>query len=527
MKSNFKMIMCILSISIFLFSTTTAISENPKRISHPFVYNEDDLDPLVDIVVTVEIQKIRSFDRYDWITNTIEKIDWLDDPDLYVKVFINDAEFVSKVWHNTKYIYDPQWSATLNVPDDEEFVDIKIQLWDWNIGIDRLCDISDDVNGKKDSYDIEIIYDLKTGNWFGDDFIASDPYNPASVDPSGYGRLNGCDDNSIYQRDRDCELYFDIYQNDYDEDGLPYWSEVNFYGTDPQIDNTGYDIDDDGVPIEWEHKWGQYFYYDWHNETYYRQWFYDPFISEDHSNLDLDNDGLDNVEEYLTSQWGSDPFRKDLFIELDQMEESLRGESSIMPEKSKELLRTAYNRQNVVYHLDDGCMGGSDMIPFKEVVDRDDLQDFYRDYFLHRDLTNWRRGVFHYGLIVYRAEGTPNGFVFWGGSGPYLDSFQISSEGMERKAKRFYLNRNICYASAFMHESGHTLGIFHGNTPGCDDWEGKYPWQKNWMKWKPYKSIMNYRYVYQMVDYSDGSRGKNDFDDWDRIDLTFFQREMW
>jgi hypothetical protein len=78
-----------------------------------------------------------------------------------------------------------------------------------------------------------------------------------------------------------------------------------------------------------------------------------------------------------------------------------------------------------------------------------------------------------------------------------------------------------------MHETGHTLGIFNGNTPGCDDQMGKYPWQKNWWKWRPYKSVMNYGYMYQIVDYSDGSRGKNDFDDWSRLDLTFFQRQMW
>ena len=32
---------------------------------------------------------------------------------------------------------------------------------------------------------------------------------------------------------------------------------------------------------------------------------------------------------------------------------------------------------------------------------------------------------------------------------------------------------------------------------------------------------MNYRYVYSdLVDYSDGSRGKNYFDDWAIIDMT-------
>ena len=350
--------------SIFLtslmVSSAYSISGKPEPYNSVPSINETDLDPLDDVEVTVEIKQIRSLEKFDWQVPALEKIDLISDPDFYVKVFINNAEFVSNVWHNTKYIYDPQWSATLNVPDEEEFVDIKIQLWDWDVGIDKLCDISSDYDGFKDSRDIEITYDLKTGTWFGDDFISGEP---VEFDPSGYGRLNGCDDGSIYQLDRDCELWFDIYQTDYDGDNIPYWTEVNVFGTDPQTDNTGEDSDEDGVPIEWEHKWGSYLAYNWHEGTFDRKWFYNPFEWEDHKNIDLDQDGIDNVEEYLTSQWGSDPFRKDIFIELDQMEDSPNGDISVLPEGAKELLRTVFDRQNIVYHLDDGCMGGSDVIP--------------------------------------------------------------------------------------------------------------------------------------------------------------------
>lgn len=512
----------VTSIMIFSLTMASVYAGQQHTTHHTQTLLFEDLDPLVDIAITVDIQKIRSLEKNDNHVHSNKKIDLMSDPDFYVKVFINDVPFTSTVWRNTKYIDNPEWSATLNVPDEQEFVTIQIQLWDENGIVDKRCDISSDFNSYEDSFDIELTYSLKTGLWWGDDYVTPDTL---SFDPSGYGRLNGCDDGSIYERgQRDCELWFDIYQTDYDSDGIPYWTEVNIYGTDPMIDNGGEDADNDGCPIEWEHHYG-HGYDDWYGQYY---WWYDPFIYNDHAATDLDNDGLDNVEEYLTWEYGSDPFRKDVFIELDYMAESPMGESSALPEESKELLRTAFNRQNIVYHLDDGSWknSGSDVIPFDAETDNDELQNIYWNYFLEQDPQNWRRGVFHYGLIVYNASYP--GFVFWGGVEPYLDCYQISSKGMEKKVvPNINRKRTIVYASAYMHEFGHTLGIFNGNTPGCDDSNGKYWWQPNWWKWRPYKSVMNYGYMYLMVDYSDGSRGRNDFDDWNRIDLTFFQNKLW
>ena len=164
------------------------------------------------------------------------------------------------------------------------------------------------------------------------------------------------------------------------------------------------------------------------------------------------------------------------------------------------------------------------------------------EYFLNGDLNNWRRGAFHYGLITYHHE-YYHGFAFPShieGKPAYLDCFQIATKEHEvvpfkypilhiigRKSLNKQYHREIIYASAIMHETGHVLGIFHSNTPGCDNASGKFPWQKDWWVWRNYKSVMNYGLMYTFVDYSDGSRGRNDFDDWDRIDLTFFQREVW
>ncbi|MEM0466315.1 MAG: hypothetical protein QXX20_01760 [Candidatus Thermoplasmatota archaeon] len=521
-NSTIVKLLCTLCVTCFLVIPAGAYQAPTRNHSTTGLANTD-FDPLVDIVVNVELRAIRAFDKLDIQEFSQKKIDLWSDPDFYVKVFINDVEFRSDIWRNTKYLYNIQWSATLNVPDDQEFVTVKIQLWDWNFGRDRICDISRDTGqGYVDSCDAEMIYSIKTGTWWGDDYTDNDPL---SADPSGYGRLNGCDDGSIYSFERDCELWFNICQNDFDHDTLPYWAEAYMYGTDPMIDNRGDDSDHDGCPIEWEHRFGHYFSL-WSEQHF---WFYNATIWDDHMTLDPDSDGVSNYEEYLTSQWGSDPFRKDLFVELDLMEPNPDGEWSTFPANAKELLRTAYDRRNIVFYLDDDGFygGGGELFPFKTQTTYEELQAMYMEYFLHGDVNNWRRGVFHYCLLVYYSP--PGGFVFWGGVGPYLDAFSLSTHLFESdKVKpKTQHRRDIVYASALMHECGHTLGIFNGNTPGCDDQNGKYPWQKNFWIWRPYKSVMNYGYMYKIVDYSDGSRGRNDFNDWARIDLTLFQRPMW
>ena len=73
-----------------------------------------------------------------------------------------------------------------------------------------------------------------------------------------------------------------------------------------------------------------------------------------------------------------------------------------------------------------------------------------------------------------------------------------------------------------MHECGHTLDF--RPIPGHNK-ASYYPWQIDWWLAHPYKSCMNYGYMYTTVDYSDGSRPFGDYDDWERMDLTFFQED--
>jgi hypothetical protein len=532
------MLVTILFISTNAFAIknldTSTIQEEEESIETSIDYNkykkntgnENDLDPNADLSITVTINEVRAFD----------KIDLFSDPDFYVKIYVNDMEYISSIQRNQKYVYNPGWTATFNVDDFEEFVDIKIQLWDWNPLIDEICDISKNFPDDTyiEQYDVDLTYSLKTGHWVGEDYVRS---KPRFADMSGYGRLNGCDDNTIYKRDKDCELWFTITQDDYDGDNIPYWSEVYVYGTDPQVNDIGLDEDADGVPLEWEHKWGHYLSWNWYTQQYEHYWFYDPFVWDDHKNLDIDEDGLQNTEEYLTSEWGSDPFRKDIFMELDQMEKGPNGEGALVPEGTIDLLTDVYSKHDIVLHIDDGCMGGGQLIPFDINTSGREMDEIYLNYFLNNDPDNWRRGVFHYGLIIYRSDFHP-GFVFSStndGENWTLDSFCISTKWHEtlpmkdpiwdiilRRSFDSETHREIIYATAIMHETGHNLGLFGNNPPGVDADTG-FGNILLWFRYKNYRSCMNYGYIYYLVDYSDGSHGRNDFDDWGNIDLTLFE----
>ncbi len=441
----------------------------------------EDFDPLTDVNITVDILAIRALDVFD---------NSLSDADFFVKVYINEVEYTSVVWHDISYIYEPHFSVTTDVPDDEEFVMVKIQLWEWNSDENLLCDIGDE------NQDVTITYSIKNGHWLGDDELK---------DPSGYGRLNGCDDGSIYENQLDCELWFNIYQNDYDNDSLAYWVEVNTYDTDPTIDNSGEDFDDDYLPIEYEHKWG-----------------FNPLLSEDHINNDYDLDSLTTYEEFLTNEYSTDPFRKDVLIEYDFMETGPTGEENIVPLDADDLLKNPFHRRNINIHID-----RDEMIPFDEDAGIQEVFNIYDEYYLHNTSDLWRRSVFHYGLFV--SECTPPGYGFSGDVTPYwgyipgTNGFVISCRQMERSSVRDSNTLAYTFGSAIMHEMGHNFGIKGGNPPGCDNRGCIYPWRLSfWLYWN-YKSCMNYRYTYKIFDYSDGSHGKRDFDDWSAIDLTYFE----
>ena len=276
-------------------------------------------------------------------------------------------------------------------------------------------------------------------------------------------------------------------------------SEMFGYG-DHKIELTGIDTDDDGVPNWWEEKWG-----------------YNPSIWDDHINIDLDNDSLNNFEECYTDKYGSNPFYKDIFIEFDWM---LSDDITISNKPSDNLVNEMKNRfkeHNITLHVDLGNLDGGEEIPFIDSFPYEILIDLYWDYFLHNDLNNPRKNIFHYGLIVNQGPWTGFAFIGWA----HLNSFCISAQQLAEGSPNYARGQLIMTGS--MHETGHTLGLFVDDFGGNDNRGTVKPWYKEFWLYRNYKSCMNYRYTWEILDYSDGNNGNGDFDDWGNIDFSFFK----
>jgi len=365
--------------------------------------------------------------------------------------------------------------AVQNVPDEKENIPVLISIFEKGL------------LSEKEIIATNLVYNMERGEWYGDDYVG---------DENGYGHIMG----------NGYEIWFDIEFNDYDGDGLTYWEEKNVYHTDPRVNDSGKDFNGDGIPIEWEDRWG-----------------YNPSENNSASGEDPDRDGLTNLQEWQQSKWLSDPFRKDIFMEVDSMLDRNRGVYSF-PEKSKQLLYSSFTRHNIIMHIDTGGMGGGEEIPYNKKITYHETNEIYWKYFLHNDITNERKGVFHYVIFCSYGAITRGGYSFQGLDN--LDGFVLAIQYIYDWRVR-ESHRELSTASLFMHELGHNLGLFEYTFGGIDNESCNTPLHPGWWKYSSYNSCLNYRYSFSLVDYSDGSRGANDYNDWNNIDLTFFKNSTY
>ena len=149
-----------------------------------------------------------------------------------------------------------------------------------------------------------------------------------------------------------------------------------------------------------------------------------------------------------------------------------------------------------------------------------ELRDIYWDNFLHNDLNNPRKGIFHYCFVTdYGPYPGFGGFAFFGWD--HLDSWEIAGQRVDENHP--LKNKQHVILSIIMHELGHNMGLLSDDCGGNDNLPATKTFSRQWFKYFPYQSIMNYMFTYWILDYSDGSRGKNDYDDWSNLEFDFFK----
>jgi hypothetical protein len=201
----------------------------------------------------------------------------------------------------------------------------------------------------------------------------------------------------------------------------------------------------------------------------------------------------------------------------------LDGTPNIFWKESQQMLIERFNEHDITVHIDDGCMGGGgEYLPFLPPgtygQDKGYIAQFYKNNFADE-----RKGIFRY-LVTAHGGGWchPQDYKH------YYDCMTVPSTlafykdylgyGLSPRAQR------IGRAVQVIHELGHSCGFMPElTTYGIDNTSSKYGDNPDY-PWYDYYSVMNYDYFgKRLFDYSDGSHGENDYDDWGNIDLMFFQ----
>ena len=296
---------------------------------------------------------------------------------------------------------------------------------------------------------------------------------------------------------------------------IPWWIETNILNTDPQVDDSKLDPDNDGIPTNWEWKWG-----------------YNPFKWDNHTFLDPDLDGIQNVEEYTMNKWLANPYHPEIFIEVDYMDQTPKklfnkdgwdGWEHLFYEESQQMLMELFNEHGYTVHIDDGIMfGGGDILPFGRGNGAYQQETGVVSGFYHNNFVDERKGIFRYMVIAYGG-----GWCHPQDSKHFYDCMCVPHNRNFFKNQLGYAlterTKRIGQSIQVLHELGHSLGMLLDHCGGVDNSSAKagnpsdYPWLD-------YVSVMNYDYFWaRYFDYSDGKNGKYDADDWGSIDLTFFQ----
>ena len=462
---------------------------------------DDRITPYTIQGLIVEVNRIRNRGLMDKIL-VVGSLSWRQTPSFYYKIEVDEKVGTSQGNVGTYGVFN-KWdtfgedsSMSFYVDQGQESVKVKITIIEQikkGLLKRRVSEVEKE--------EINLIYDFKTGRWKGDDYLK---------DEDGYGHYLG----------EEYEVWFNLYQNDFDNDGIPYWIEKNILKTNPVVDDSILDPDNDGIPTSWEWKWD-----------------YDPFTYNDHMNLDPDVDGIENIEEYQMSKWFANPYQPDIYIETDSMKKkNIFDVNHIFFKESQQMLIERFAQHGINVYIDDGwpdgpINGGGEMLPFYDNIDDVDGKlgvGFYKHHFAEE-----RKDIFRYVIVANKAG------LIHPSEYNSMDTIIVGSNWRSNlMVKRAFTPRMIRVSTAklILHELGHSIGLlpitFYGNDIQPKSWGDRYPNmpESEYNKYvENYHSVMNYNYIHldkTLFDYSDGSNGAPyDQNDWDYIYLPTFQTD--
>ena len=499
-------ILVIAGIAVYV---TTQDSEKLEKIDKTKEREFDDrISPFLSQGLTVEILRIRNRGLMDKMLSF--GTSWKNPPEFYwvsdVDGEIGDTSAIEAAGGVEGSGTFNEWDTILKecrvnykIPDGQETSKVKISIMEiQKIGLLGIRE------ARAEKEVISLTYDYKTGHWTGDDYLG---------DKDGYGHVLG----------EEYEVWFNLYQSDYDHDGIPFWTEVNVFETDPTIDDSELDPDNDGVPTSWEWKYG-----------------YDPNSWDNHKKLDPDFDGIVNVDEYMLADYFSDPYSPDMYIESDGMKKgSLFDWDHIFYKESQQMVIERLAQHGINCYIDDGwpdgpVNGGGEMLDFVETLD--EVVGGHMARWYKHNFADERKGAFRYLIVANNA-----GFITPSEYNGY-DHIVIDTSRYKTYVKRFAFTpkrQRVVLAKGVLHELGHSLGLEPWTFYGIDNMpNGNLRWpetltDEEWANYnEQYVSIMNYKYIFDifkyrnLFDFSSGENGEPyDFDDWGHIYVAAFNRD--
>lgn len=263
---------------------------------------------------------------------------------------------------------------------------------------------------------------------------------------------------------------------------------------------------------------------------------------------DTDGDGLRN---YIESQWypGRDdifcgtqcaypnPVEKDLYVELDWMKD---GFDEYKPSSTQlNLVKDMFEDKNINFHIDTGQFGGGNELATYTASlpnsDRDNEVDA-GDYKLGGDgisanFSTDRESIWHYMIAGNQyIDGNDTGPSGSSGWAEVLGDQSFIAMGIVENASGV-VSVDRAVANSIAHELGHNLCLdttqYYIQQPEECVYSGIDNSDSNdaFYHLLNYESVMNYRYQLTdvddmgVVDYSNGSHGSGDHDDWTGVML--------